>query len=81
MVNVLAETEAVSPSLPSTYTLLTQREPGTQVYQPQLNRVAPQLGFSWKCAEAARNNVYSCFFIIHLVLGLLRENPNIPCVL
>ena len=31
MVNVLAETEVVSPSLPSSYTLLTQREPGTQV--------------------------------------------------
>ena len=32
LVNVLAETELVSPSLPSAYTLLTQREPGAQVH-------------------------------------------------
>jgi hypothetical protein len=38
-VNVLAETEVVSPSLPSPYTLLTQREPGTQV------KITPRVGF------------------------------------
>ena len=32
IVNVLAETEVVSPSLPSSYTLLTQREPSNQVH-------------------------------------------------
>ena len=31
MTNVLAETEVVSRSLPSAYTLVTQREPDTQV--------------------------------------------------
>ena len=34
MTNVLAETEVVSHSLPSSYTLVTQREPDAQVRDP-----------------------------------------------